>query len=141
MNDLSSHIARLREDFSRGTLSETDVAADPFSQFTSWLQQAVEAKVTEVQAMHLATVAENGRPSSRVVYLREFGDNRFSFYTNYLSRKASELEKNPYACLTFFWPELERQIRIEGRIERAGAAQSDAYYNTQSPEPSAHLKG
>lgn len=121
----------------KGTLSETDAAPDPFVQFTIWLQQAMDAKVPEVQAMNLATVSESGRPSSRIVYLREFENNRFSFYTNYNSKKAAELNKNPYACLTFFWPELERQVRIEGRVEKASAAQSDAYYNARPYESKA----
>lgn len=131
MEDLKNHITKLREDFTKGTLSEADVSTDPFNQFTVWLQQAVESNVPEVQAMDLSTVSENGRPSSRIVYLREFDQNGFSFYTNYNSKKGTELQKNPYASLTFFWPELERQIRIEGKIEKASPAQSDAYYNAR----------
>lgn len=131
MDDLKNHITRLREDFTKGTLSEADVTTDPFHQFTKWLQQAVDSKITEVQAMNLSTVSETGKPSSRIVYLREFENNGFSFYTNYNSKKAKELEKRPDASLTFFWPELERQIRIEGRVEKASAEQSDAYYNAR----------
>jgi len=131
MDDLKNHITKLREDFIKGTLSEADVATDPFDQFTKWLQQAVESKVPEVQATNLATVSEAGRPSSRIVYLREFENNSFSFYTNYNSKKGLELQKNPFASLTFFWPEIERQIRIEGRVEKASSVQSDAYYNAR----------
>lgn len=131
MDDLRNHIIKLREDFTKGTLNETDVAAEPFIQFSIWLQQAVESKIPEVQAMNLATVSENGRPSSRIVYLREFENNHFSFYTNYNSRKGKEIQKNPNAALTFFWPELERQIRIEGKVEKASSEQSDAYFNNR----------
>jgi len=131
MDDLKNHITSLREDFIKATLSEADVSTDPFNQFTLWLKQAVDSQVPEVQAMHLSTVSQNGKPSARIVYLREFGNNSYSFYTNYNSKKAQDLEKNPNASLTFFWPEMERQIRIEGRIEKASALQSDAYYNSR----------
>lgn len=134
MDKLKSHITKLREDFTKSVLNETDAASNPFDQFTKWLQQAVDSGIPEVQAMHLATASATGRPSSRIVYLREFEDNAFSFYTNYNSKKAKELEENPFASLTFFWAELERQIRIEGRIEKASAAQSDAYYNARPYE-------
>jgi pyridoxamine 5'-phosphate oxidase len=134
MDELKNHITRLREDFTKGTLSEADIATDPFLQFTLWLQQAVDSKVPEVQAMNLTTVSEENKPSSRIVYLREFENDRFSFYTNYNSRKAAELKKNTHACLTFFWPELERQVRIEGQVEKASAEQSDAYYNARPYE-------
>lgn len=128
---MQQHIAKLREDFMGGTLSESDVNKDPVLQFKSWLQQAVNANIHEVQAMNLATVSVEQKPSSRIVYLREFENNSYSFYTNYNSQKGKELEKNPFASLTFFWPELERQVRIEGRVEKASAAQSDAYYNAR----------
>lgn len=131
MADLKNQIAKLREDFTKGTLSEADVSTDPSLQFSLWLQQALDSKIPEVQAMGLATVSVDGKPSSRIVYLREFGQNHFSFYTNYNSKKGIELQKNPYACLTFFWPELERQIRIEGHVEKSPAWQSDAYYNAR----------
>ncbi|WP_317899050.1 pyridoxamine 5'-phosphate oxidase [Aurantibacillus circumpalustris] len=131
MDELKNHITKLREDFTKGTLSEADVSTDPFLQFTYWLQQAVDSKIPEVQAANLATVSSEGKPSSRIVYLREFEKNNFSFYTNYNSRKAKDLEQNPHTCLTFFWPELERQVRIEGKVEKTSAAQSDAYFNAR----------
>lgn len=134
MDELKNHITKLREDFTKGTLSEADVTTDPFLQFSLWLQQAVDAKIPEVQAMNLATVSERGKPSSRIVYLREFNTNSFSFYTNYNSKKALELEKNPWASLTFFWPELERQIRIEGSVVKATANQSDNYFDARPYE-------
>lgn len=131
MDPLDAHILKLREDFSRGSLSEQEVAKDPFQQFRNWLDEAVQAKIPEVQAMTLSTVSKSGRPSARIVYLREFEHHHFSFYTNYDSRKSQELLQNPFACLTFFWPELERQVRIEGTVEKAPAAQSDAYFNAR----------
>ena len=131
MDDLKKHINQLREDFTKGTLSEKAVSKDPSVQFETWMQQAVLAQVPEVQAMNLATVSEAGKPSSRIVYLREFENNRFWFYTNYLSRKSKELSLNPFASLTFFWPELERQIRIEGTIIKADSKESDAYFNAR----------
>lgn len=134
MDGLEKHIQILREDFMKGTLSESDVDQDPALQFKLWLQQAVDAKVMEVQAMNLATVSQDGKPSARIVYLREFENSRFWFYTNYNSRKSQELAQNGSAALTFFWPELERQVRIEGIIEKADAAKSDAYYNTRPYE-------
>ena len=131
MDDLKNHISKLREDFTKGTLSEADVTTDPFFQFTLWLQQAVDAKIPEVQAANLATVSSEGKPSSRIVYLREFEKNNLSFYTNYKSKKAKDLEQNPNVCLTFFWPELERQVRIEGMVEKASTTQSDAYFDAR----------
>jgi pyridoxamine 5'-phosphate oxidase len=131
MDDLKNYITRLREDFMHGSLDESEINKDPSVQFIRWLQQAVDSKIPEVQAMILATVSEDGKPSSRVVYLREFDNNGYSFYTNYNSRKSKELEKNPFASLTFFWPGLERQIRIEGKVEKVSAKQSDAYYNSR----------
>ncbi len=134
MDDLHKHISKLREDFTSGTLSEADVKQDPALQFEVWLQQAVDSKIHEVQAMHLSSVSSENKPSSRIVYLREFEKNTFSFYTNYNSKKSLELLNNPNTAITFFWPELERQIRIEGTVEKASAAQSDAYYNQRPYE-------
>jgi len=134
MDDLQSHINKLREDFAKGILNEADVNKDPALQFEVWLQQAVESKIIEVQATHLSTVSLHGKPSSRIVYLREFQNNNYSFYTNYNSKKAQQLVTNPNATFTFFWPDLERQIRIEGIVVKASAAQSDAYFNQRPYE-------
>jgi pyridoxamine 5'-phosphate oxidase len=131
MDDLKTYINKLREDFTQGMLSESDVDPDPSQQFKLWLQQAVESRITEVQAMTLATVSEKGRPSSRIVYLREFESNKFWFYTNYASKKARELSTVPFASITFFWKELERQVRIEGRVTKADTSHSDAYFNAR----------
>ena len=134
MDNLKNHITKLREDFIKGTLNESEVNPDPFLQFELWLQQAVHSNVPEVQAMNLATVSSEEKPSSRTVYLREFEKSRFWFYTNYNSKKAKDLDKNPHASLTFFWPDIERQIRIEGVVEKASDAESDAYYNARPYE-------
>ena len=129
MDELKDHINKLREDFTKGTLNEADVNKDPALQFELWLQQAVESKINEVQAVHLSSVSLEGKPSSRIVYLREFQNNNYSFYTNYNSKKAQQLFKNPNAAFTFFWPDLERQVRMEGVVVKASAAQSDSYFN------------
>lgn len=131
MDKLRETIIKLREDFTKGTLNESDVAKNPAQQFEKWLQQAVEAKVPEVQAMTLATVSPDGKPSARIVYLREFEHNQFWFYGNYGSRKAKHMEANPNISLSFFWPELERQIRIEGSVIKCHPNNSDTYFNNR----------
>ena len=121
-------IADLRRDYSHATLSEHEVDADPIRQFGHWFQQALEAQLHEPNAMGLATVDASGRPSLRIVLLKDFDERGFTFYTNYESRKGENLLQNPHAALTFHWHELERQVRIEGRVERVAAEESDAYY-------------
>lgn len=132
--DLHEEIKKLREDFLKGSLSESEVDKNPFTQFEKWLAQAVESKVPEVSAVNLASVSLDGKPSSRIVYLREFENNRFWFYTNYRSKKGKEMAANPNVCLNFFWPELERQIRIEGTVEKCDPAYSDNYFNKRPRE-------
>lgn len=134
MDNLQEFISKLREDFMNGSLSEKDILEDPFSQFKTWLNEAVEAKVPEPQAMNLATVSLEGKPSARIVYLREFQNGEFWFYTNYDSRKGHQLSDNQQACITFFWPELERQVRIEGFVRKATVAESDTYFNSRPYE-------
>jgi pyridoxamine 5'-phosphate oxidase len=133
MADIRDHILKLREDFMKGTLQEKEVSKDPFFQFEIWLSQAVQSELPEVQAMTLSTVMDN-KPSSRIVYLREFSANKFWFYGNYSSRKGKSLKKNNHAALNFFWPALERQIRIEGIAEEAGPDMCDAYFNARPRE-------
>lgn len=131
---LKHHIAKLREDFTKGTLSESDVDKFPSVQFETWLKQAVEAQIQETQAMNLTTVSPEGKPSSRIVYLREFGNDQFTFYGNYRSKKAKHMEKNPNVALNFFWPDLERQIRLEGTVIKCSVQESDAYFNSRPYE-------
>jgi pyridoxamine 5'-phosphate oxidase len=131
MSELSNHIANLREDFTKGTLSESDVEKTPDLQFEKWMQQAIDAKVMEVQAFNVCTVSPDNKPSNRTVYLREFSNNQFYFYTNFNSRKGFDIEKNNFVSACFFYPELERQIRIEGIIKKANDITSDAYFNAR----------
>ena len=124
-------LADLRRDYARATLSEHDVAADPIAQFALWLDQALAAQVPEPNAMTLATATAGGAPSARVVLLKGVSDDGFVFYTDYRSRKAMELAENPRAALVFYWGELERQVRVTGRVARISAQESEAYYRTR----------
>ncbi|MCD6067434.1 MAG: pdxH [Bacteroidetes bacterium] len=128
MEQSDKSIYNLRHDFSMASLDEKEVHLLPAMQFGLWMDQALEAKIGEAQAMVLSTVSTSGKPSARVLYLREYGDNNFAFFTNYQSRKSEELSNNQQACLTFFWPELERQIRIEGIVEKHSKEASDSYF-------------
>jgi len=121
-------IAHLRKDYSQASLDIADVDRDPLAQFARWLQEAIDARLPEPTAMTLATVDPAGRPSARIVLLKGCDARGFAFYTNYDSRKGRELAANPHAALLFHWVELERQVRIEGRIARVAAEESDAYY-------------
>lgn len=112
----------------RETLDESDVAPDPFRQFEHWFSEAVKAQLPEPNAMTLATVGAGGRPSARVVLLKGFDEDGFVFFTNYASRKGRELDASGIAALLFFWPELERQVRIEGVVARVDEAESIAYF-------------
>jgi pyridoxamine 5'-phosphate oxidase len=122
------NIADLRKSYERDELDETASAADPLQQFRTWLDQALKAQLPEPNAMTLATVGANGRPSTRVVLIKGVDERGIVWYTNYDSRKGRELAAHPYAALQFHWVELERVVRIEGRVEKAGAEESDAYY-------------
>jgi pyridoxamine 5'-phosphate oxidase len=117
-----------RKEYEQATLQEADVARDPLRQFTLWYEAAVAAKVPEPEAMTLSTATPEGRPSARIVLLRGYDDRGFCFFSNYNSHKGRELAANPYAALTFHWVEQERQVRIEGRVEKTSAAESDAYF-------------
>ncbi|MDD4887731.1 MAG: pyridoxamine 5'-phosphate oxidase [Thiomonas sp.] len=121
-------LSDLRKDYSRAELDEAHADADPFKQFEHWLQQAMDAQVPEPNAMTLATVGANGRPSTRVVLIKQVDARGVVWYTNYHSRKGRELETHAFAALQFHWVELERVVRIEGRVERVSAEESDAYF-------------
>jgi pyridoxamine 5'-phosphate oxidase len=121
----------LRVDYGRGRLDEADVAADPFRQFGRWFDDARAAQVAEPNAMTLATADASGAPSARVVLLKSFDERGFTFHTNYDSRKGRELAGNPRAALCFYWQPLERQVRIEGTVERASREDSEAYFRTR----------
>lgn len=126
-----SDLAAIRQEYSRHSLSPEDCLPDPLAQFSRWLDEAIAAKVNEPTAMHVATVDDRGRPSARMVLLKGLEQGRFVFFTNYESRKGRQLGANPHAAMTFFWPELERQVRIEGRVEKVPAAASDAYFESR----------
>ena len=123
-----ANLADLRKDYALASLDESEVAADPLTQFDRWLREAIAAQCPEPTAMSLATVGEGGRPSSRIVLLKAADAQGFVFYTNYASRKGVELAANPQGALLFHWVELEREVRIEGRIAKTSAAEADAYY-------------
>ncbi|MDX1669856.1 MAG: pyridoxamine 5'-phosphate oxidase [Limnobacter sp.] len=124
-------IADLRKDYMQGSLHESEALESPFDFFRLWFDQALKAELPEPNAMSLATIGLNGRPSSRIVLIKAFDDEGITFFTNYKSRKGKELEKNPYASILFHWTELERQVRIEGRVEKISAEESDAYYQSR----------
>jgi pyridoxamine 5'-phosphate oxidase len=121
-------IADLRKSYERDELDENASDADPLAQFRTWFDQALKAQLPEPNAMTLATVGAGGRPSTRVVLIKGFDARGIVWYTNYDSRKGRELAAQPFAALQFHWVELERVVRIEGRVEKASAEESDAYY-------------
>ena len=121
----------LRKEYRRGALLEGDAGSDPIQLFAAWLQNAVDSGIREPNAMTLATADAAGRPSARVVLLKSYDEEGFVWFTNYESRKGRELAANPYAALVFWWGDLERQVRVEGQVERTSAAESDAYYQSR----------
>ena len=122
------HVARLREENTRAGFRESDADPNPIEQFRGWFGEALAADLHEPNAMTLATATPDGRPSARVVLLKGFDERGFVFYTNYEGRKARELEVNPHCALVFYWGELERQVRVEGRVSRVPDEESDAYF-------------
>jgi pyridoxamine 5'-phosphate oxidase len=128
---VGERVADLRKDYGQASLDERDVADDPIQQFTRWFEEALKAEVNEPNAMGVSTVDEHGRPSSRIVLVKQFDARGFTWYTNYDSQKGQQLDSNPFAALLFFWSELERQVRIEGRVERTTAEESDKYFNSR----------
>jgi pyridoxamine 5'-phosphate oxidase len=133
MNE-KQRIFNMRKVYQLQSLLEKDLNENPIVQFENWWQQAVESKIEEPNAMALATCDASGKPSARIVLLKEIKDNGFVFFTNYQSRKGKEIEENPFVSLLFFWKELERQVRIEGKIKKIPAAESDEYFNSRPPE-------
>ena len=125
------HAALLRKEYTRAGLAESDVSPDPIEQFRRWFDDALAAGLREPNAMTLATATPDGRPSARVVLLKGFDERGFVFYTNYEGRKGEELEENPYCALVFYWAELERQVRVEGRVSRVPKRESDEYFGSR----------
>jgi len=132
---VSLKIDELRTEYRRATLDETSVEADPLRQFERWFREAVDSKMPEPNAMTLATVDADGNPSARIVLLKGADERGFTFFTNYASRKGRELAVRARAALLFYWPELERQIRIEGAVTRVDAGESAQYFAGR-PRPS-----
>ena len=131
MSTLPHDIAQLRKSYERAELDETASRADPLQQFEQWLSEAIAAQVPEPNAMTLATVGPDLRPSTRVVLVKGFDAQGIVWYTNYDSRKGRQLAGNPFAALQFHWVELERVVRIEGRVEKVNDAESDAYFKSR----------
>jgi pyridoxamine 5'-phosphate oxidase len=127
-------IADIRKEYRLKVLDENQIKHDPLQQFEMWLNEAIEAKVNEPTAMALATATPNGTPSSRIVLLKAFSAKGFGFFTNYLSRKGTEIAINQQVALLFHWPELERQVRIEGNATKTSESISDNYFNTRPYE-------
>jgi pyridoxamine 5'-phosphate oxidase len=128
---MQKNITDLRQEYSRSTLDFSNVLKDPLKQFEKWFDEALASGITEPNAMHLATVNDQGKPSSRIVLLKGIDLNKFIFYTNYQSKKGRELDQNPACALTFFWPEIERQVRIEGTAERVDTTMSEQYFQSR----------
>jgi len=125
---MKKKLSEIRKEYTLKSLDETDVLSNPYEQFNLWMNEAIKADVPEPTAMSVATIGPNNMPSSRMVLLKELKEEGFVFYSNYNSRKGQHLDRHPFGSLLFFWPELERQIRVEGRIERASKEISDEYY-------------
>ena len=124
-------VADLRKEYTRAGLAESDADPDPIEQFRRWFDDALAVGLREPNAMTLATATPDGRPSARVVLLKGFDERGFVFYTNYEGRKGEELEENPYCALVFYWAELERQVRVEGRVSRVPKRESDEYFGSR----------
>jgi pyridoxamine 5'-phosphate oxidase len=128
---MNKNLAHIRKEYSQRSLDKSDILDIPSEQFTIWLNEAIECAALEATAMNLSTVDQSGKPSSRIVLLKGIEDGNFIFYTNYNSHKGSEIELNPFAAINFFWPELERQVRIEGKIKKVSNEESDAYFQSR----------
>ncbi|MCZ4223192.1 pyridoxamine 5'-phosphate oxidase [Pedobacter rhodius] len=131
MQVTNEFLQNLRQDYKSATLDEADVDNNPIVQFKKWFDHAVNAQVYEPNVMTLATADKSGKPDARIVLLKGVDEDGFRFFTNYLSAKGKELKRNPYAALVFFWPDLERQVRIEGTVEKLDKETSEAYFLTR----------
>ena len=127
-------LADLRENYTKGGLLKQDLQSNPFKQFQDWLEFALSAEVLEPNAMTLATIDERGRPVARIVLLKKVDDRGFVFFTNYSSRKGQNIATNPYASLVFWWTNIERQVRIEGKVEKIAENESDDYFHSRPIE-------
>lgn len=128
---MTHNIADIRNDYIKHVLNKESTSDNPIIQFKNWFDEALKAEVTEVNAMTLSTVNKENRPSARIMLLKGIEEEQFIFYTNYQSDKGNQMEENPFVALTFFWPELERQVRIEGKIEKVSPEVSSAYFQSR----------
>ncbi|MFC2086937.1 pyridoxamine 5'-phosphate oxidase [Bacteroidota bacterium] len=125
---MSKDISRIRNEYKKFSLSKKSINKNPFHQLKDWINQAFEAQVSEPTVMMLATTGKDGKPSCRVVLLKKITEQGLHFFTNYASKKGAQIHENPYAAITFFWVELERQVRVEGKIEKLSTELSDVYF-------------
>ncbi|MBI5324104.1 MAG: pyridoxamine 5'-phosphate oxidase [Ignavibacteriae bacterium] len=128
---MNKSISNLRRDYTKGSFSEKSAKVNPFEQFKLWFDEMLTMEMLEPTAFVLSTSTKEGKPSSRVLLLKQFDESGFVFYTNYDSRKGKELAENPFGAMLFFWDKLERQVRIEGRIEKLSLEESDKYFQTR----------
>ncbi|MCP2729621.1 pyridoxamine 5'-phosphate oxidase [Limnofasciculus baicalensis] len=128
---MEKKIADLRKDYTLHGLSETDALPNPFTQFKIWFDQALSAQLSEPNAMSIATASLDGKPSVRMVLLKDYDERGFAFFTNYNSQKGQQLRENPWGAVAFWWAELERQVRIEGQVEQVSPEESDSYFQNR----------
>jgi pyridoxamine 5'-phosphate oxidase len=134
LEDLRNYINNIRRDFSSKQLDESSVGNNPYQLFAQWFEEAVGSQILDPYAMMIATVSKENKPSSRVVYMRDISEKGLVFYTNYDSQKGNDLDSNPHISLLFFWGELERQIRIEGKVSVLDPIKSDSYFSSRPRE-------
>lgn len=134
MEELRNYIHNIRRDFSSKQLDESSVGNNPYQLFAQWFEEALGSQILDPYAMVIATVSKENKPSSRVVYMRDISEMGFVFYTNYDSQKGNDLELNPHISLLFFWGELERQVRIEGKVSVLDSIISDSYFSSRPRE-------
>ena len=128
---MSKKLSEIRNEYKYQQLTENNVNHNPFLQLKSWLDEALTSEIHEATAMNLSTVGRDGKPSSRIVLLKELSEAGLTFFTNYESKKGKELFQNPFAAILFFWPELERQVRVEGKVKKVSAGESDEYFKSR----------
>jgi pyridoxamine 5'-phosphate oxidase len=134
MEEVNNYINSIRRDFAKQKLDEESIDKNPFQQFAVWMEEAINSMILDPYAITISSVSADNKPSSRVVYLRGFDEKGFLFYTNYTSKKAADLEQNPNIAINICWIELERQIRINGIVEKLSASESDAYFASRPRE-------
>lgn len=134
MSDLNKHIQQIRIDYSKAQLNESSVEKYPIKQFEKWMHEAIKSEVPEVNAMTLATTGKDFKPTLRIVLLKEFTEKGFTFFTNYHSKKGNDMAQNPHVAVNFFWIEMQRQVRIEGVIEKISEKDSEEYFKTRPRE-------